>query len=314
MNAKFFGNSLFGGEFFVKDFPLSDEIPDPNILKLSFQGIGNNLVITGRTHDGRTLTVFGVSDTTSVTFNVTNENGSYTDENENLTWEWEDNVLNVYVSTYGFLKAIIYDNYDKEVVYPVKIEKYEVVETHEEIIVDKETGDEITVLKEKTVEKEKILVVFPLPLTENEQYTIKLMYSYNGLDVSSSLGDASMRNIGISSGNIPVIETNGTLNWRIIPFASNAFEIKKPETNQFIDLNNGNFQIVSINEDINFNLNKNSNFRNGDKLTLQVRNNGSKIFVNGVEIDCFYGLYNLTIVKINYVYQYWGKQEIKEIR
>jgi hypothetical protein len=116
MNAKFFGNSLFGGEFFVKDFPLSDENPDSNILKLSFQGIGNNLVITGRTSDGRTLTIFGVADTTSVTFDVTNENGTYTEENNNLTWEWEDNLLKISVSTYGFIKAVIYNPDGKEIV------------------------------------------------------------------------------------------------------------------------------------------------------------------------------------------------------
>lgn len=284
MNAKFFGNSLFGGEFFVKDFPLSDENPDSNILKLSFQGIGNNLVITGRTSDGRTLTIFGVADTTSVTFDVTNENGTYTEENNNLTWEWENNLLKISVSTYGFIKAVIYNPDGKEVVFPIK------------------------------TEEDKIYLVFPVSLKDEEKYTIKLLYSYNGLDVASSLGDASLRNIGKSSGNVPVIELNGTLNWKIIPFVSNVYEIQNPELHQFIDYNNGNFQRLTIDKNIDLQFTAQSGFRNGDKIILQIVNNGSSIFVNGIEIDKFYGTYNLTIVKVNNVLQYWGKQEVREIR
>lgn len=293
MNAKFFGNSLFGGEFFVKDFPLSDKNPDSNILKLSFQAIGNNLVITGRTHDGRTVTVFGVADTSSVTFDVNNQNGSYTHENENLTWEWEDNILNIYVSTYGFLKAVVYDDNNKEVVYPVKIEKYESV-SEEEIV----------------TEKEKILVVFPNNLKDEEIYKIKLLYSYNSLDVTSTVGNASLRNVGINSGNIPIIELNGMLNWKTIPFISNVYEIKNP----YLNLKNGNFQKINLSGNIDFLIDSKSNFRNGEKLILQIQNNGYKISVNGIEIDRFHGKYNLTIVKTNDAIQYWGKQEVKEIK
>lgn len=284
MNAKFFGNSLFGGEFFVKDFPLSDENPDPNILKLSFQGIGNNLVITGRTSDGRTLTIFGVADTTSVTFDLTNKNGTYTQENNNLIWEWDENVVVISVSTYGFIKAVIYNQEGKEVVFPIK------------------------------TEEDKIYLVFPKTLEDEEKYTIKLLYSYNGLDVASSLGDASLRNIGKSSGNVPVIELNGTLNWQLIPCVSSPYEIKNPSENQFVDFNNGNLQCIEVNKNINLQLTSKSNFRNGDKLILQIQNYGHSVFINGIEIDKFYGKYNLTIVKVNNVLQYWGKQEVREIR
>lgn len=284
MKAKFFGNSLFGGEFFIKDFPLSDENPDPNILKLSFQGIGNNLVITGKTHDGKTLTVFGVADTTSVVFDVTKENGSYTDKNENLIWEWNDNELNISVSTYGFVKIVIYDNEGKEVVYPVK------------------------------QEENKIIVVFPELLTDGEKNTLKLMYSYNGLDVASSLGDVALRNVGIRSGNIPEVSINGKLDWSIIPFVGKVNETRNPDKDCFIDLNNGDFQIFHLNQNINFQITNASNFKNSEKLILQIKNNGHRVYINGVEIDCFYGVYNLLIVKINDIYQYWGKQEVKEIR
>lgn len=284
MNAKFFGNSLFGGEFFVKDFPLSDDNPNPNILKLSFQGIGNNLVITGRTSDGRTLTIFGVADTTSVTFDLTNQNGTYTEENNNLTWEWEDNLLKISVSTYGFIKAVIYNPDGKEVVFPIK------------------------------TEEDKIYLVFPKPLEDEEVYSIKLLYSYNGLDVASSLGDASLRNIGKSSGNVPVVELNGTLNWQLIPCVSQPFEILNPSPIQFIDFNNGNLQYLTLSGNIDLQFTSKSNFRNGDKLILQIQNTGHSVSINGIEIDSFYGRYNLTIVKINNVLQYWGKQEVREIR
>lgn len=284
MNAKFFGNSLFGGEFFVKDFPLSDENPAPNTLKLSFQGIGNNLVITGRTPEGKTLTIFGVADTTSVTFDLSNQNGTYTEENNNLTWEWEENVLTINVSTYGFIKTVIYNPDGKEVVFPVK------------------------------TEENKIYLVFPKKPEDGEIYTVKLLYSYNGLDVASSLGDASLRNVGVLSGNVPVIERNGTLNWQLIPCVSTPYEIKNPLDNQLVDFNNGNLQLLKVNKNINLQITAKSNFRNGDKIILQIQNNGSSIFINGIEIDKFYGKYNLTIVKVNNVLQYWGKQEVREIR
>lgn len=289
MKPKFFGNSLFGGEFFIKDFPLSDENPDPNILKLSFQGIGNNLVITGRTHDGKTLTVFGVADTTSVSFEVNNQDGIYKIEkenktSENLTWEWEENTLNIFVSTYGFLKAVIYDNEGKEVVYPIK------------------------------QEENKIIVVFPKLLSEGEKNTLKLMYSYNGLDVASSLGDVALRNVGVDPGHIPEVGKNGKIDWSIVPFVGKVDEIRNPDKNHLINLKNGDFQIFHLNQNVYFQITSESNFKNGEKLILQIKNNGHRIYVNGVEIDCFYGVYNLVIVKINDVYQYWGKQEVKEIR
>ena len=284
MNAKFFGNSLFGGEFFVKDFPLSDEKPDPNTLKLSFQGIGNNLVITGRTSDGRTLTIFGVADTTSVDFNLTNENGTYTQKNNNLIWEWEDNILKISVSTYGFIKAVIYNPDGKEVVFPIK------------------------------TEEDKIYLVFPSKLKDNEIYTIKLLYSYNGLDVASSLGDVAVRNVGNSIGNVPEVELNGTINWKLIPEVSPPYEIKNISDNHLINFNNGNFQLFELNKNINLQINSKSNFRNGDKLILQIKNYGYSIYINGSEVERFYGVYNLTIVKVNNVLQYWGKQEVKEIR
>lgn len=294
MNAKFFGNSLFGGEFFVKDFPLTDENPEANTLKLSFQGIGNNLVITGRTSEGKTLTVFGVADTTSVTFEVTNSNGSYIVTNkdgsyaiktENLTWEWQNNYLNINVSTYGFIKAVLYDNYNKEVVYPVK------------------------------VEQDKIIVVFPNSLNDEEKYTIKLMYTYNGLDVASSLGDAATRNVGISSGNVPIVEENGTLNWKIIRDLSLPYEILKTENEVSIDLTKGNFQTLTIYKktDLIIPIIGNNKLHNGDKIILQIKNYGHTIYVNGRELESFYGLFNLMFVKVNGILQYWGKQEIKEL-
>ena len=316
MNAKFFGNSLFGGEFFVKDAPLSDEVPMENSLKISFQAIGKNLVITGKTSDGNTVTLFGTTDTSSVSFEISKENGNFSTENhssKNLTWNWEENILNIFVSTHEFLKAVIYDNQKKEVVYPVKVDKYVVEERYEETTVDEETGEITTIEKTKNVEKDKILVVFPRTLEDNETYTIKLLYSHNVLDVTSTIGDASLRNVGLSYGNVPEIEENGKLNWNIIPFVSAPFTINNPTSNQVISLTNGNFQIIKLNNSVNFAV-SNNYFNNGDKLTLQINNNGYDVSVNGIRIDNFVGTYNLTFVKVDYVLQYWGKQEVKEIR
>lgn len=316
MNAKFFGNSLFGGEFFVKDAPLSDENPSENSLKLSFQAIGKNLVITGKKSNGETVTVFGVADTSSVSFEVNNKNGEYkseTQSSKNLTWEWEENILNIFVSTHGFLKAVIYDNHKKEVVYPVKTEKYTVSERYEETIIDEETKIEKIIEKERIVEKDKIIVVFPIPLSDEEIHTIKLMYSYNVLDVSSTIGDASTRNIGLNCGNVPEIEENGMLNWKITPLVSSPHFVHNPTPKQTISLSNGNFQIIKINQSTDF-LISNKSIKNGDKLILQIKNNGYEISINGVKIDNFTGTYNLMFVKIDGVLQYWGKQEIREIR
>ena len=292
MNAKFFGNSLFGGEFFVKDCPMSGENPDSNILKLSFQGIGKNLVITGLNSKGETLTIFGVADTKSVDFKITNKNGSYTEENNNLTWEWEDNLLKIFVSTCGFIKSVVYDQDGKEVVFPVKI----AVET-----------------SENNNSQGEIHIVFPTKLKE-EIYTIKLLYSYDNLDVASTFGDASLRNIGLLPGNVPKVELNGTINWKVTPFLSSVYEIKKPETNQFVDFNKGNFQKFTINKNTNLQITSESHFRNGDRFVFQITNYGNKLSINDIEIDSFYGTYNLTIVKVNNILQYWGKQEVKEIR
>ena len=316
MNAKFFGNSLFGGEFFVKDAPLSDDNPSENSLKISFQAIGKNLVITGKKSNGETVTVFGVADTSSVSFDVTNENGVYTTDDtrahQNLSWEWGGNLLNIFVSTHGFLKAVIYDSEKKEVVYPVKTEKYTVTETYEETVVNEETGIETIVEKERVVEKDKIIVVFPTILQNEETYTIKLMYSYNVLDVSSTIGDASTRNIGLNYGNIPEIEENGLLNWKIVPFISSPHNIYNPTPNQKISLDNGNFQIIKLNQNVNFSISSKT-IRNGDKLILQIKNNGYDISINGIRVDNFVGIYNLTFVKTGSVLQYWGKQEVIEI-
>ena len=100
------------------------------------------------------------------------------------------------------------------------------------------------------------------------------------------------------------------LNWKTIPFISNVYEIKNP----YLNLKNGNFQKINLSGNIDFLIDSKSNFRNGEKLILQIQNNGYKISVNGIEIDRFYGKYNLTIVKTNDVIQYWGKQEVKEIK
>ena len=103
------------------------------------------------------------------------------------------------------------------------------------------------------------------------------------------------------------------INWKITPFISKPHVILNPTKQQPISFSNGNFQILKLNNSINLSLSHNS-IKNGDKLILQIKNNGYDISINGMRIENFVGTYNLTFVKTDSVLQYWGKQEVKEIR
>lgn len=297
MEAKFFGDSYFGGDFLIKNSPLSEENPPDNKLKLSFQEIGNNLVITALNSEGKTLTVFGVADTTSVSFDVEKGvSGTYSDENENIHWEWDEtdeNTLIIHVFTYGFLKTVIFDESGYEVSYP--------------IIVNEDTNAE-------NGEKEQgnIKIVFP----ENSlKHQIKLLYSYNGLDVCSTLGDVALRNIGKESGHVPVVESNNRLPMEVISYVK-VYNISSSGGEVFINYNNGNLQIIKLERAVNFSLNKyTSKMENGDRVILQVNNpNGYGITINGKTLfNTFYGVYNLEFVKVNNNIQYWGMRNIQEI-
>ena len=294
VNPKFFGDSFFGGDFYVKNLPLSGENPIENNLKISFQEMGNNLVITARNSQGKTLTVFGVSDTTSLDLEITNKDGVYTSENENVTWNWVESELHFKISIYGFLKAVLYDNEGKEVFYPVKKGKK----------LDETTGEY----------EDELIIIFPNILQDNEIYNLKLLYSYNGLDVATTLGDVAVRNVGITVGNVPVVEKNGKLNYSIIPqFHSYTVE-NIDSTSLHIDYKNGNVQKIIMNSNLNLLIDKDSNFNNDDRIIFQIQNYGYILSINGIELDTFYGIYNFDFVKINNNLQLWDKYPVRELK